>query len=85
MDEMVRRGYSPDTIWRNPCYRGKTLPMEWDFADPDFVDDQYCYATKKGGTIFPEHNQSYLRECIELLHTKEAEMDWTVVDKLLEG
>lgn len=84
MDEMERRGYHPDRVWDNPCYRGKMLPMEWDFADPDFVDDQYCYAVHKGGIIFPEHNNAYLRECIELLRAKGAEVDWTAVDKLLE-
>ena len=84
MDEMERRGYHPDRVWDNPCYRGKTLPMEWDFADPDFVDDQYCYAAHKGGIIFPEHNSAYLHECIELLRAKGAEVDWTAVDKLLE-
>jgi uncharacterized protein (TIGR02328 family) len=81
MDEMKRRGYNPDEIWRNPCYRGKSLPMQWDFADPDFVDDQYCYATHKGGIIYPEHNDDYLRECINLLKEKNAPIDWEKVEQ----
>lgn len=28
MDEMIRRGYHPDTIWYEPNYRGKELDME---------------------------------------------------------
>ena len=79
MDEMKRRGYNPDEIWRNPCYRGKSLPMQWDFADADFVDDQYVYATKKGGIIYPEHNDEYLAECIRLLKEKNAPIDWEKV------
>lgn len=79
MDEMKRRGYNPDEIWRNPCYRGKSLPMQWDFADADFVDDQYCYATHKGGIIYPEHNDEYLAECIRLLKEKNAPIDWEKV------
>lgn len=79
MDEMERRGYHPDRIWNNPNYRGKTLAMEWDFADSDFVEDQYCYAAHKGGIIYPEHNAEYLAECIHLLKEKNAPIDWEKV------
>ena len=83
MDEMERRGYHPDRIWNNPCYRGKTLAMDWSFADPDFVDDQYCYAIHKGGIIYPEHNDNYLAECIRLLKEKNAPIIWeSVGDRL---
>ena len=88
MDEMERRGYHPDRIWNNPCYRGKTLAMDWSFADPDFVDNQYCYAVHKGGIIYPEHNDNYLRECIRLLKEKNAPIDWLAWQKenyVLEG
>jgi uncharacterized protein (TIGR02328 family) len=81
MDEMVRRGYKPDTIWKNSYYRGKELAMQWDFADADFVDDQYCYAAHKGGIIYPEHNDDYLRECINLLKEKNAPIDWEKVEQ----
>lgn len=80
MDEMIRRGYKPDTIWKNSYYRGKELAMQWDFADADFVDDQYCYATHKGGIIYPEHNDEYLHECISLLKNKGAPIDWEKVE-----
>ena len=80
MDEMIRRGYKPDTIWKNSYYRGKELAMQWDFADADFVDDQYCYAAHKGGIIYPEHNDDYLRECINLLKEKNAPIDWEKVE-----
>ena len=76
MDEMRRRGYKPDESWRNPCYRGKDLAMDWNFADADFVDDQYCYATHKGGIIYPEHNQEYLDFCLDLLKEKGAPIDY---------
>lgn len=70
MDEMKRRGYNPDPKWLVPGWRGNTLEFDNMFADADFVDDQYCYATHKGGTIYPEHNTEYLRECIENLKSK---------------
>jgi hypothetical protein len=44
------------------------------------TDDQYCYATKKGGIVYPEHNKEYLRECIDLLHEKLAPIEWEVVE-----
>ena len=81
MDEMERRGYHPDRIWDNPNYRGKMLAMDWNFADADFVDDQYCYAVHKGGIIYPEHNDEYLAECIRLLKEKNAPIDWEKVEQ----
>ena len=81
MDEMIRRGYNPDKIWKNPCYRGKELAMEWDFADPDFVDDLYCFAKHKNGIIYPEHDNLYLKECMHLLIEKGAPIDWEKVKK----
>lgn len=84
MDEMKRRGYKPDEIWQNPSYRGKDLAMQWDFADPDFVDDQYSYAIHKSGIIYPEHNDCYLLECIELLKLKGAPIDWEKTEQLLK-
>lgn len=26
IEEMLNRGYQPDLIWTNPCYRGQSLP-----------------------------------------------------------
>ena len=75
MDEMERRGYHPDTTWRNPWYRGKVLgESELMEVDPDLVDDQYCYATHKGGMIYPEHDDDYLRECIDNLEGKGVDV-----------
>lgn len=80
MDEMERRGYHPDRGWDDPCWRGSTLGREECWADADFVDDQYCYATHKNGIIYPEHNDEYLRECITLLKEKNAPIDWEKVE-----
>lgn len=83
MEEMKRRGYNPDSSWSAAGYRGLTLGMDYNFADEDFACDQYCYAIHKGGIIYPEHNDIYLRECIELLKTKEAPINFEDVEKLL--
>lgn len=70
MDEMKRRGYKPDETWYNRNWRGKTLGEEVGWADGDMVDDQYVYATKKFGIIYPEHNDEYYQECIKNLRGK---------------
>lgn len=74
MDEMERRGYHPDRTWDDPCWRGSTLGREEGWADADYVEDQYCYATHKGGIIYPEHNDEYIRECVENLALKGVDV-----------
>ena len=54
MDEMERRGYKPDCLWRNPNYRGKR-------CDADIG----CTNTQENvGVIYREHDDEYLNECI---------------------
>jgi uncharacterized protein (TIGR02328 family) len=83
MDEMERRGYHPDIIWRVPEYRGKVLSIVPGWADADIVDDQCAYAVGKGGIIYPEHDEAYLRECIELLKEKQAPINFQEMEKLI--
>lgn len=85
MEEMRHRGYNPDKAWYNPYWRGNTLGVDEKFADADFVDDQYAYATRKGGIIYPEHNDEYLAECIALLKEKEPDrvLYWENVGRVL--
>lgn len=83
MDEMERRGYHPDIIWRDPSYRGKTLGSQPGWADADMVDDQYIYATKKEGIIYPEHNSIHLFNEIQLLKEKEAPINFQEVEELV--
>ena len=80
IDEMKRRGYHPDPLWECVNWRGNILGLDTSFTDPDFVDDQYCYAIHKHGIIFDEHNSTYLKECIDLLKKKGAPIDWSKVN-----
>ena len=80
MDEMVRRGYNPDKIWRNSNWRGNVLGEESNWANMDMVMGIYDNA-KMGHIIYPEHNREYLVECIENL--KEKEIDTSEMEKLL--
>ena len=80
MDEMVRRGYNPDKIWRNSNWRGNVLGEESNWADMDMVMGIYDNA-KMGHIIYPEHNKEYLVECIENL--REKEIDTSEMERLL--
>jgi uncharacterized protein (TIGR02328 family) len=62
MQEMAKRGYVPDGHWYMRTYRGEHLPCSTLTEVGTFVD--------KGGSIYPEHDQRYLKECIENLARK---------------
>ena len=74
MQEMVNRGYNPDPIWKNPLYRGKVLKRQEDWCDPAFVEELYYVTKSEGITIYPEHDEAYLKECIENLKEKGIEI-----------
>lgn len=73
MDEMEHRGYHPDKIWDNPHYRGKILGYQDDWCDENIVD--MWHNLPAGMLIYPEHDDNYLRECIENLRSKGIEID----------
>lgn len=70
MDEMERRGYKPDKIWRNANYRGKELGFEENWCESALVIA--CAESKE--YIYPEHDDAYLNECLENLRRKGIEI-----------
>ena len=76
MEEMRHRGYNPDSIWMNVNWRGTILGEEESWANHGLVLD-LCNASR----IYPEHNDDYLRECINLLKEKNAPIDWEKVEQ----
>ena len=70
MEEMERRGYHPDRTWDSPDYRGSTLGYDNSFANCKMVDDLWINVNQMGKIIYPEHNDAYLRECVENLRAK---------------
>ena len=80
MDEMERRGYHPDHVWDNPNWRGSSLKEQIGWANSYAVMDLYTF-TQYGDIFYPEHNDAYLRECIENLRNKGV--DVTEMEKLL--
>ena len=63
IDEMERRGYKPDKTWKNPLYRGKKLGNDISISVLEVIVN---YKYKK----YPEHNDSYLQECLLNLEGK---------------
>ena len=67
MFEMKKRGYKPDPIWENCNYRGKVLGEEDFWCDPASVNVLFRYSYEN---LYPEHNDSYLKECLDNLAEK---------------
>jgi uncharacterized protein (TIGR02328 family) len=70
MNEMKRRGYIPDKQWYLTYYRGKNCDG-WIHT---------CHTAVKvmvecGYHLYPEHDETYLNECIENLKRKGIELD----------
>ncbi|MGG5370578.1 TIGR02328 family protein [Enterococcus sp. AZ196] len=59
MEEMKRRGYAPDSLWYDPLYRGKKLPP---------MSGIETLPTTR--PLYPEHDESYLEECLSNLAQK---------------
>lgn len=81
IDEMKHRGYNPDTKWEVPKWRGNILEFDTLFIPDDDLVDEYYYYAQKGEMIYPEHNDAYLRECIDNLKSKGV--DTTEMERLL--
>lgn len=62
MEEMKKRNYNVDPFWLNDMYRGKILGMVEEYPNPEMNDEKL--------TFYPEHNESYLNECVSLLRNK---------------
>ncbi|KRN29809.1 TIGR02328 family protein [Liquorilactobacillus mali] len=59
MDEMKRRGYQPDVAWYDKDYRGKSCSPYENLG-----------MVKKTRPIYPEHDEQYMKECIDNLANK---------------
>lgn len=59
MQEMMRRGYRPDRLWFDACYRGRHLPP--------YPQQQPLSAAQP---LYSEHDDAYLQECLDNLRGK---------------
>ena len=66
--EMDRRGYRVEPAWRLPGYRGRVCP--------GFRPDAGLLRLLEGRTpIYPEHDDRYLRECVDNLAAKGIRLE----------
>ena len=72
MDEMEKRGYHPDPIWKNVTYRGKVLGADW--PEKDWEVTSWHYLIENTKPIYPEHDDVYLIECLNNLKSKGIEI-----------
>lgn len=75
MAEMEKRGYKPGEDWFDPLYRGKTLgrnaPIPSFDAEKEPLPKTMCpLLIAKDVPIYPEHDDAYLKECLENLKGK---------------
>lgn len=69
MTEMNMRGYVVTPNWYGRTYRGQHM-LSASLA----AVGCYVYYDNSYGTIYPEHNDNYLRECLLNLKSKHAEL-----------
>ena len=74
MDEMIKRGYKPDPIWRNVNWRGNTLGEQKNWCNEQFVSSLYNSVIIDNRKFYSEHNEEYLTECIKNLRAKNIKI-----------
>lgn len=75
IDEMQRRGYKPDRQWQNANYRGQTIGTQENWCNKELaVILALASSHSKTKMIYPEHNDDYLKECINNLKEKGIEI-----------
>ena len=70
MNEMEKRGYNPNKIWYDIDYRGSALGEEVLWCNHATMLGFLDGAENHNYIIYPEHNDEYLKECIENLKSK---------------
>lgn len=80
MQEMLYRGYIPDSVWFDGTYRGKHC-TPWVYPPIKGVKEgEYpsqspvCGMDPSYQLIYPEHNDQYLQECLDNLRFKGIEI-----------
>ena len=71
MNEMKKRRYHPDQIWYQINYRGKELGFQDNWIDEDI----FLKLFDINKIIYPEHNDEYLKECLDNLKNKGIIID----------
>lgn len=67
IDEMERRGYKVDFLWKSVIYRGKHIGNDFSIRALNVYEQVgFSYSCP----IYSEHNKEYLLECLNNLKSK---------------
>ena len=81
MTEMANRGYNIDPLWYDPNYHDQEIGFVYEYEYPL---RELLVAKTAPPLIYTEHNDAYLRECIDLLKQKNASIDFDKIEKEFE-
>lgn len=76
MQEMLNRGYHPDSAWFDSTYRGKNCePYVYPKIEVHTTSEYQSFVHPCGERIthkfvYPEHNDQYIKECLDNLERK---------------
>ena len=68
MEEMIDRGYKVHINWYDRQWRGNTL------RKISSLNEVGTFVSKGNSTVYPEHDSTYLKECLDNLEAKGAEL-----------
>lgn len=75
MNEMKARGYHPDETWYNGNWRGSAIGEQSKWCDFDSCVAIMKSVAENNTMIYSEHNEEYLKECIDNLKEKGIEIN----------
>ena len=79
MNEMFKRNYDVNPEWFNRMHRGDNMPPYEYLIDIG----TYVYHRYDDCPIYPEHDDSYLKECLLNLKSKGASLIGKSIDEML--
>lgn len=68
MEEMIDRGYKVNINWYDRLWRGNTLQKI------SSLNEVGTFVSKGNCTVYPEHDDKYLEECLENLRAKNVKL-----------
>ena len=77
MNELFRRGYKYDENWEDKFFCGyPRMPLEYSMEDSE--EFYVAYGRSFRDRIYPEHDNEYLKECLDNLAKKGIFLEVTV-------
>lgn len=85
MSEMLLRGYHVNEQWNDDNFRGNKLGIQDDWVSSYLVSKLYNDSVIDSIKIYPEHNEEYLKECMQNLKSKGVQIKFVKDGKCYEN